>query len=364
MNLSPTLNRYLARTYFFSFLFMLGMLLALIFVFDTLELLRRASKEGQIPLSVILEMGILKLPDVGQITLPFAVLFSAMFTFWKLNRRSELVIVRSAGFSVWQFLAPVLSVGFCISLFYLTMITPISSAMLTRYQALEDRLIFHRTSSVTLLKEGLWLRQDQPDGHLILHAEKVDQPGWVLHDVMVLYFGEDDGFQRRLDAPTARLEGGQWIFDHVSSNRPDQQPELLPTVRLATDLTSQQIEDSFSSPNSVSFWQMPGYIQTMEETGFDPAGMKVHFNALLAMPLMFGAMILIAAAVSLRPPRFRGMFAMVMTGVIGGFILFFLSSFLQALGASHQIPVLAAAWAAPLVAALVTSAVILHVEDG
>jgi lipopolysaccharide export system permease protein len=247
---------------------------------------------------------------------------------------------------------------------YLTLITPISAAMLARYQALEDRLIYHRTTAVTLLKEGLWLRQDQPDGRLILHAERVDQPGWVLHDVMVLYFGGDDSFQRRLDAPTARLDGQRWIFEQVSSNRPDRAPEFLPAVSVPTDLTSQQIEDSFSSPNSVSFWQMPGYIQTMEETGFDATSMKVHFNALLSMPLMFAAMILIAAAVSLRPPRFRGAFAMVMTGVIGGFILFFLASFLQALGSSHQIPVLAAAWAAPLVAGLVGAAIILNFEDG
>ena len=60
---------------------------------------------------------------------------------------------------------------------------------------------------------------------------------------------------------------------------------------------------------------------------------------------MFAAMILLAATVSMRPPRFRGAAALFGIGVFMGFFVFFMSSFMQALGASHQIPVVLAAWA-------------------
>ncbi len=296
--------------------------------------------------------------------LPFGVLFSAMFTFWQMNRRSELIVMRSAGFSVWQFLAPVFSVAVITGIFYLSLLNPVGAAMLGRYEMLENRLFAHKTSSVTLLKGGLWLRQDLDDGHVILHADKIDAPAWVLHGVMALYFDNDDRFMRRLDAPDAELKNGEWLFRNVTSNQPGQPAEMIDSVSLATDLTSRQIEESFSSPSAISFWKLPSFIQTMQQTGFDATRLQIYFHTLLAQPLLFVAMILLAAAVSLRPPRFRGAFVMIVLGTLCGFCVFFTASFMEALGASHQIPVVAASWATPLVATLIGVAIILNFEDG
>lgn len=371
---SSTLNRYLGRTFLLNFLFVLGLLLALIFMFDTLELLRRAGKQVNVPLHLVLEMSLFKLPEVTQILLPFAVLFAAMFTFWRLNRRSEIAVMRASGYSVWQFLAPIMGVAAAICVFYLAFVNPIGAMMLGRYEALENELIFHRTSSVAVLREGLWMRQDLQDGgadavgkdggHIILHAERIDQPSWVMHDVMALYFGPDDAFIQRVDAPVARLAKGRWLLDQAIVFRPHQPPQPANGLALPPDISTEQIEDSLSEPGAISFWQMPGFIATMEQTGFDAVSLKVRFQALLAQPLSFAAMILLAAIVSLRPPRQRGVFLMALGGVIGGFMLFFSSSFMQALGSSHQIPPVAAAWAAPLVAALLGLAVLLNYEDG
>ena len=363
MKISETLNRYLAGLYVRNLLFMLGILLGIVYLFDTIELLRRAGKKS-IPLSTVLEMGLLKLPDVGQMILPFAILFSAMFTFWQLNRRSELIVLRAGGFSVWQFLAPVFSVAVLGGFFYLAVVNPIGAAMLGKYESMEDRLILHRTSSVTLSKQGLWLLQERPDGQVIIHADRVDLPDWTLHKVMVLYFDPEDMFQRRLDSATARLDDGQWLFKDVTSNQPGAKAEQISLISMQTDLTRDEIEETFASPSTVSFWQLPSYIQTMEDTGFDSTRLRIYFHTLLAQPLLFFAMVLLAAVVSLKPPRFQGTFMMIVMGIVAGFAVFFAASFLQALGTSHQIPVLAAAWAPALVAALIGAAIMLNMEDG
>ena len=75
-----TLSRYLGRTYILGFLSLLAVLLGIVYLFDTVELFRRASKFSDVPLPLVLQMGLLKLPEVGQIILPFAVLFSAMMS--------------------------------------------------------------------------------------------------------------------------------------------------------------------------------------------------------------------------------------------------------------------------------------------
>lgn len=365
MRISRTLNRYMAGIYFRNLMMGLLILLGVVYLFDTVELLRRAAKRDEVPFTLVLEMGLLKLPEVGQLLLPFAILFSAMFTFWQMTRRYELIVVRASGLSVWQFLAPVITVAMACGIIMTTLINPLGALLLGRFEHLESAYLNIETPQITLLEEGLWLRQESESGHVILHAAKVKLPEWELHGVMALFFGDQDRFERRLDAKKASLQEGQWLFHEALSHASNEnQTSVIPLVALPTALTAAQIEESFAAPEALSFWKLPGFIKTMDSTGFDSAALKVHFQALLAQPLLYAAMILLAAAVSLRPPRFRGTFALVTLGVIMGFMVFFMSSFLQALGATHQIPVLLAAWAPACISFLLGLAVMLNLEDG
>ncbi|WP_435640874.1 LPS export ABC transporter permease LptG [Micavibrio aeruginosavorus] len=378
INRHATLNGYLGRLFALNFLFITAILLGVVYLFDTVELLRRAAKRD-VGLSRVLEMGLYKLPEVGQLIFPFAILFGAMFTFWVLTRRSELIVVRAAGFSVWQFLAPVMGVAILIGVLQMAVINPLGAMMLGRYQVLENRYLLPEGNQIALFKEGLWLRQshhlDSPstdtsvdegvdEGYAIIHADKIQLPDWELRGVMVLFFDGDNNFLRRMDATSARLTRGQWNLQDVQISAPGARAERVQHYALPTKLTADEIEESFSSPETLSFWKLPGFIATLKQTGFDATRLSIHFQSLLAQPLLFMAMVLLAATVSLRPPRFRGAMAMVMAGVMMGFVVFFLSSFLQALGASQQIPVLLAAWSPALVTALLGGAVLLTLEDG
>lgn len=367
MKQSTIINRYMARNYLKNLLFMIACLLIVIYLFDTLELLRRATKKNDVPLGLVLEMGLFKLLDMGLLTFPFAVLFSAMYTFWQMTRRYELVILRAAGFSVWQFLTPVLGVAVITGILTVAVLNPVGAVLLGKFKRLENSLLTHRQNYVALFDEGLWLRQPQPDGgYVILHAGHIQMPEWRLRDVMVLYFTADDILQKRVDSPIAALDedNGMWRFSDARLNAAGASPAAMPETELATELTSREIEDSFASPETMTFWALPGFIKIMESTGFDAVRLKVHYHGLLAQPLLFTAMILLAAAVTLRPPRSRKSFSLVAAGVIAGFGVFFLSSFLQALGASHQIPVLLAAWSPSVILLLLGVATVLHREDG
>jgi len=372
MILSGKLASYLVANYLKNFLSILFGLLIIIYLFDTVELLRRASKADDLSFILILQMGLLKLPEVGQILFPFAILFSAIFTFWHLSRRQELTVVRSAGFSVWQFLGPIIFTSIVIGALNITVINPVGAAFLSKFERLENEHLSHKKNYVTLLKEGLWLRQTYDDSDLgeqdnvILHAQKIELPDWKLSGVMVLFFDNQDQMVRRIDSKIASLEDGHWAFHDVLSHDLTTGLETtdIPYVQLPTDLTTQDLEESFSSPETVSFWALPKFIRIMNETGFDTTQLRIHFHTLLAQPFMFAAMILLAATVSLRVQRMQKTLPLISLGIAAGFIVFFLSSFLQALGASQQIPVILAAWAPSIITGLFGLAVILNLEDG
>jgi lipopolysaccharide export system permease protein len=364
IKLTPVLNVYFAKLYARNLFMMIGGLLAVIYLFDTIEILRRGARYSDVTLGLVLQMGFLKLPEAGQIILPFAVLFSAILTFWQLNRRHELVVVRAAGLSVWQFLAPVIAVAVGFGVLQMMVINPASSLMLSKFSRLEDQFLARKTSHMVLFKEGLWLRQASENGTVVLHANKVDVENWALHDVMALYINKDLQFEQRLDAPSADLIEGEWVFKNPIINKPRAGALKLASVSLPTDITGKEIEDSFSSPETLSFWAMPNYIQTMEATGFDSSRLRVHYYSLWAQPLLYLSMILLAATIALRPPRMGMGIQLLGAAIFMSFVIFFMGSFLQALGGSHQIPAFLAAWTPAVVTFLLGVAIILNLEDG
>lgn len=363
--MTSTLFRYLGRQFIMNFLGLFLALLCVVYLFDTVELLRRAAAKPDIGLGFIARLSILKLPDVGQQIFPFAILFSGMFTFWRLSRRSELVVMRSAGFSVWQFLMPALLGAFAIGAVKIAVINPVSALLLSRYETLESQYLKGQDSLIDISENGLWLRQTDPaGGYIIIHASNLNATSWAIKNVIVFFFDSDDGLRLRIDAESGTLNDGHWSLRNVIVNRPQQPPQAAAAYRLPTELTAQKIEESFASPQTMSFWHIPGFIKTLEETGFSAVRLRIHYQSLLAQPLLFCAMILLAAAVSMRPPRQQGALIMIVTGILIGFFIFFLDSFLQAFGVSQKLPVYLAAWTPAIISLLLGIATLLHLEDG
>jgi lipopolysaccharide export system permease protein len=362
-----TLSWYLIKHYMINFMVMLLALLAIIYLFDTVELLRRAANK-EVPLSIVLLMGLYKLPEVGQLLFPFAILFGAMFTFWQLTRRHELVIMRSSGLSAWQFIFPVILTALFIGVFKITAINPLGALLLNQYKTMETQYISRKSSAISLSEQGLWLRQENGQGSnkgtAILHAEKIKMPDWKLRRVVVFFFDPENNFDRRIDAREADLDSGQWTFKRAVINGHQDTPEKADLISMDTNLTRTDIETGFLSPETISFWKLRSYTKVLEETGFNSTALKIYFQNLLAEPLLYMAMIVLAASVSLRPPRLRGSAFLILTGIVIGFFVFFISSFLQAMGASGQIPIFVAAWFPAIICFLLGVFALTLTEDG
>jgi lipopolysaccharide export system permease protein len=133
---------------------------------------------------------------------------------------------------------------------------------------------------------------------------------------------------------------------------------------VATNLTRDKILDSFAPPETISFWSLPGFIELLTEAGFSAVRHKLQLHRLLATPVLLAAMVLLAASFSLRPQRRGRVGLVILSGVLAGFLLYFLSNFVFALGLSGRIPVVLAAWTPAGVSVMLGIATLLHLEDG
>jgi lipopolysaccharide export system permease protein len=359
-----TLRRYVAKRFLISVIGAFIGCACLIFMIDMIELLRLSRRASDLSVSMLLWIGLLRLPAFTELLLAFAVLVGSIGALLSLNRRSELTVMRSAGMSVWQFLRPGIAVTFILGVLAVSLFNPLAAAARSESERLMAEVFGMEAGLFATKGEGSWLRQDGADGQSVMFARASANQGLALSGVIAFLFDQEGRFTERLDAERASLQDGYWELQKTTISRPKREPETFGTYAISTHLTRERVGDALGSEIAVSFWQLPTLIEVSEKAGLSASKYRMQHAVLLARPALLTAMVVLAATVSLRSFRSGGIQTMVLTGLIGGIGLFLLAEVSRQIGASGLISPALAVWVPIGVSLLVSLTVLLHQEDG
>lgn len=351
----------------------LGALLVAFLVIAAMEMLvdfvaisRDVGARVDITPSQVLTLTLMQAPSVLLLLLPFVSLFGTLGAYVGLNRRSELVAMRAAGISAWRFIAPAAVAAFAIGVVATAALNPLASTLNARYTQMRAQLMKDYLARGP--QDQTWLRQGEGRQQIVIRAHsRDDKNGIVLKGVSVFFYTLDNQgipqFDRRVEAGEARLQGRNWVMRNVSSVRPGGE-----SVRSDTLVIPSPIRDSLglqqANADTVSFWDLPGAIRRAEQAGLTAASYRLSFQQLLAAPLLYTAMAVLAAAFSLRLVRLGGLAGLAGAGVLLGFAFFFFNAVCGALGRADIVPAFAAAWAPPFIALLSGLTLLCYAEDG
>jgi len=297
--------------------------------------------------------------------MPFTVLVGAMSCYLTLSRRLELVVARAAGVSAWQFVTPAMIAAFVFGAVATTLYNPVAAVLHERSKRLEAEMLGELPNSA--LHEntsGFWVRQRSPEGAAIINAKASRRQGAELGSVSVYTFDAAGHYRERIEAKSATLEEGFWRLEDARIYVSGSLPIIEDTYRLPTTLTLEQVRESFATPETVPFWQLPSYIELADRAGLGAAGYRLQYQQLLARPFLLAAMVMLAASVSLRFFRFGGVQKMVLSGISAGFLLFVLSKITEDMSKSELLSPAMAAWIPVLVGSLTGFVALLYQEDG
>lgn len=365
MKISPpiTLWKYLARRY----LVQVGMialgLLALIYMFETFELLRRAGGHD-VPTQTVMFMALLKLPETAQIIFPFVFLLSGLSLFWQLNRASELVVMRATGISAWRFVAPIALVAFACGLFNIAVLQPVGAASLSRYATLEAQYLGTPRRIAALNKQGLWVRDSHQGRVRLMHAQSVTMPEAKMTDLMILDLDDKGALLTRFDAAGGFYDNEAWVL--ARGMETDANGAVTPFVgkRVEAGVGREELFAGFTESGTFAFWTLPAHIKTLAESGFPTRSLVLYYQNLLATPFLWVAMTLVAVAVSLTPHRMGRTVLLLSLGVGAGFFYFLFARYFEALTLTQRIPEIVAAWVPVAIATLVPLTSLFQTEDG
>lgn len=345
----------------------LAVITAVIILVQFVELSRSVGVRAEVSVAELFALTALGTPSLVLVLLPFVFLFGCMAAYVSLNRRSELVAMRAAGVSAWRFILPTAAAAAVIGALSVTLLNPLAAASNARFGVERARIM---DNYLVDAPEDIWLRQGDERSQIVIHAKdrEIVDGTVVLRGVSLFIYQKNEAgvpeFRRRLEAAEARLLPGFWRLTDVREAAAGESSVRSESLSLRSSLDSESALERFASPQAIAFWRLPAAIRTTEQAGFSASRYQLRFQQLLATPLLFAAMTILAAAFSLRLARLGGLAGLAGAGVALGFVFFFLNEFAGALANADIIPLAAAAWAPPVIALLSGLTLLCYTEDG
>lgn len=353
-----------------SFLGMLGaaiVVIAVILLIDFVETSRDIATRVDISPADAALFSLLKLPLLLQDTLPFIVLFGVLWTFFRLNRRSELIVMRASGVSVWRIMAPVAALALGAGLAGSLLLNPLGAATSAEFE-LRRAALFEARAVQDARGPRIWLREVRGDRFVVIAAQAIEDTR-LIDPVFRVYspsggLGGQPELVQQTEASEARLAGGFWLLSDAVEYRPEAGAAPLGEVSLPTSIGQEALFERTRSAQGVSFWRLPDVIVSAREAGLSTRIYEIRWQSLLAQPLLLVAAALMAVAATLRLTRLGGAAGFALAGGLGGFLLYFLQRMLAGLGTAGSLDTVSAAWSAPALFALVALLYIAVTEDG
>ena len=361
------IERYVLKKTLGSLAAALAVVAALVMLIAFVDISKNVGTRTEVGFGELLYLTVLQAPATILLLTPFIFLFGTLGAFVGLNRRSELIAMRAAGVSAWRFIMPAAIAAFVMGLITVTLLNPLTAAMSAQFETTRNAMMENYLKSAP---KGLWLRQGDDKQQIVIHAKVRDQVDGVVRLRGVTFFIYDVAangslqFSRRMEADEARLQPGFWQLSNVREALPGAGATRSGGGQVSSNLDDRSASERFSNPEAIAVWRLPETIRRTEAAGFSSIPFRIRLNQVLATPLLFAAMSVLAAAFSLRLMRLGGLAGLAGAGVTLGFGFFFFNQLCGALGKADVLTPAMAAWTPPLVALLAGLTLLCYTEDG
>ncbi len=283
----------------------------LIFVATQLLAIGRLVSEQHAPLWAAVEYFLWDMPQFLLLVIPMAMLLGTLLALQRLSGESEITAMKAGGISLARIVAPLMLVGFVVSLLALVvqeLFVPLANdrAAYVREQAIEhvSASSSGNLSAVTALPGG---------GKQVTIAGGLDVPTQTLLNVTVIRYDAQQKPQEFVIADRARYEPPTWTFQNATTYHfaADGSTQTVSSATLAVDIGERpnQIAKqslNITDPEQLSRAEIEERLESGQLSPQQQKSFTATYASKLARPFASFVFTLIAVPFGLRPVRGGG----------------------------------------------------------
>ncbi len=276
----------------------------------------------------------LTLPNNLYSLFPMIGLLGSLLALGSLATSSELVVMRTAGVSVWRIVSAVLMA----SLLLIVLLGALGEGVGPIAQRYADhmKVIAESGGQMAETAEGVWVKHNNN----FIHIQQV-LPGQRLIGVSEYSFDDQHQMTASLKAATASNVQGQWVLHQVVESLIT--PEAVHILHYANlpwevQLDSKLLGVDRNSTAEMSLWALYDFMRYQRHNGMSSASFALAFWQRSLQPLASLVMIFLAIPFIFGPLRSVTMGVRIVTGAVAGFSFYLINEFFGSFSLVYQIP--------------------------
>ena len=201
------LDRYVLKELLYPFVFGIAAFSS-IFIASTMlfKITQYMTKYGA-PLETVARLFMYNLPEVINYTFPMSMLLAALMAFGKLSGSSEITAMKAGGVSYYRIVAPVLVVGFFVSMFSMVWAEKVVPTSKAKASIILNEEIRHNTRPTT--QNHIIIKTISGDTQRVTYANKFDEKLGKMTDITIEEFNKGK-IARIQTAKEGYWENGSW----------------------------------------------------------------------------------------------------------------------------------------------------------
>ncbi len=313
--------------------------------------------------SSVARMFLYSLPEVINYTFPMAVLLATLMAFGKLSGSSEIIAMKSGGVSYYRIVAPVVIVGFIVSMFsviWAEKVVPPSKFEAKRILEMEIK-----GDAKPKTQEHVVIKTLSGGTQRVTYARTFDEKTGIMRNVTIEEFTKNR-LSRIQTAKTARWEGNKWVLRDGNIFTMDDKEGIASKAVFKSQViplrtTPREISWEQKDADEMTLGELRGYIRVLERQKLPTAQCWTEIFMRFAIPLASFVFALLGAPLGTQRQRSGSSIGLGIS-VIVIFVYYGIMAFTTGLGKGGVIPPILGAMASNIVC-LIAGIVMLRKAD-
>lgn len=289
---TPTINRYLIKSFSSYFLVTTLVVVALLLISSSFDILQKFKSANITPL-IFWQLVSYKVPHLFNETSSLIGFISTILFLNRLSVNNELIILSASSLQFWRIYVIPVFVTLFFGALLLVVVTPISTYGLIEYERLEGIVTDKPESKLVVSQSGIFFYEKFDNSHRIIEAGSINALKKELTELTILIVDSDNNFLQRLDSDRAILDNGNFILNKPTIvDRRDMFKQE--SIILPTQLTVESLVQRFTSPELILIWNLPSAIEKFSKSGIATTNYELYYYKQLLKPIVMAAMVLLA----------------------------------------------------------------------
>ena len=328
------IDRYIMRQVLLSVSMAALALAGFDYFFNLVQELKVIGK-GQYHLAEAFSYLLLTMPSRMYTLFPWAALIGSLMSLGALANRSELVVMRTGGLSVFEITGAAIKAAACLTIFMFVLGEGFGPQAEHFAQA---RRTWHLSGGQSMQTEaGLWIKQ----GLSFMHIQKIGSGGEVI-GLTRYQFNQHYDLEEALFAGSARLVDQDWILEAVQGTRflGSKTESFAHATQVMPALVDSDILEAamVKHPERLSLLALWKMMRHQSQNQLDDRAYALAFWLKIFQPLVIMMMVFLGAPCIFGPLRSVSMGSRLVAGLLIAFFFHTLNQILAPIAIVYQFP--------------------------